>query len=123
MAERRFTLEEANALLGEVAPILEKLREANAVMSRRLDEVRSAATGNGGGPGGKEFLEATMAAGSAIERLGEMGVIVRDPASGLVDFPSERDGREVYLCWRLGEGDRIEWWHPPETGVAGRRRL
>ena len=48
--------------------------------------------------------------------------ILRDPDSGLVDFASERDGEQIYLCWRLGE-ERIAFWHPRDTGFMGRRPL
>ncbi len=51
-----------------------------------------------------------------------LGVILRDPDSGLVDFASERDGEPVYLCWRLGEA-RIGFWHPRDTGFMGRLPL
>jgi hypothetical protein len=57
-----------------------------------------------------------------VERISGLGIILRDVESGLVDFPAERDGNEVYLCWRLGE-DHVGYWHPPETGFAGRRPL
>jgi hypothetical protein len=48
--------------------------------------------------------------------------VLRDPRRGLVDFPSIRDGVEVYLCWQLDE-QRVEWWHEPEAGFAGRQPL
>ncbi|HUX86133.1 MAG TPA: DUF2203 family protein [Chloroflexota bacterium] len=41
---------------------------------------------------------------------------------GLVDFPAERDGRVVYLCWRRGE-DQIHYWHELDAGFAGRQPL
>lgn len=41
---------------------------------------------------------------------------------GLCDFPSQRDGREVYLCWRLGEPE-VHYWHELHTGFAGRQPL
>jgi hypothetical protein len=51
-----------------------------------------------------------------------LDVVLRDPRQGLVDFPSIRDGAEVYLCWKLDE-DRVEWWHAPDAGFAGRQPL
>jgi hypothetical protein len=50
------------------------------------------------------------------------GAIVKDYDSGLVDFPSERDGRRVLLCWRLGE-DEVGYWHGEDAGFAGRQPL
>ena len=51
-----------------------------------------------------------------------MGIVVRDPSSGLIDFPSKREGKVVFLCWRVGE-ERIAYWHDPESGFAGRKPL
>ena len=52
-----------------------------------------------------------------------IGVQLKDFARGLVDFPSMRDGRVILLCWELGEGDHIEWWHEVEAGYTGRQPL
>jgi hypothetical protein len=57
-----------------------------------------------------------------IEELTELGVQIKDLDSGLVDFPSYRDGEEILLCWQLGE-DEIAWWHTLGGGFAGRRPL
>jgi hypothetical protein len=57
-----------------------------------------------------------------LEEITDRGIIVRDVASGLVDFPSLREGREVYLCWISGE-DRIEYWHETDRGFAHRQPL
>ena len=50
------------------------------------------------------------------------GVEVKGPVEGLVDFPTEIDGRDAYWCWQVGESG-IEWWHPRDTGFAGRRPI
>jgi hypothetical protein len=52
-----------------------------------------------------------------------MGVIVRDVRSGLIDFPSMREGRLINLCWRRGEPLEIRWWHEVSVGFAGRQPL
>jgi hypothetical protein len=57
-----------------------------------------------------------------VEAINGQGVILRDPETGLLDFPTRIDGRDVFLCWRLGE-DRVSFWHGPETGFSGRRPL
>jgi hypothetical protein len=119
---RRFTVEEANALLPEVSPLVEALRRAHESMEERHDAVMESIPTNGGGKVHREFLDASIESAHALETLNEMGIVVRDPTSGLIDFPSLRDGREVFLCWRLGE-DAIAWWHPLETGFAGREPL
>jgi len=117
-----FTVDEANAMIPELVPILEELRAAQAVLAEEHDFIEKHARTNGGGAEGKEFLEAMTAAGRAIGSLTEAGLVVRDPASGLVDFPSERDGEQVFLCWRLGESE-VGWWHPTTSGFADRRPL
>ena len=122
MDERRFTVEEANELLPVVVPLLEVLRDAQRVMGELQDEVLGSVKSNGGGATGRRFLEASQEAGRSVTELSRLGIEVRDPETGLIDFPAERDGQEVYLCWRLGE-DRVAWWHPTDTGFGGRQPL
>lgn len=57
-----------------------------------------------------------------IQRIESFGVIVKDIDLGLVDFPSSIDGEAAYLCWKLGE-PVVAYWHGPDEGFAGRRRL
>ena len=60
---------------------------------------------------------------TVMAKLNELGIIVRDPERGLIDFPAETpDGRTYLLCWLDGE-DAIEWWHWPDDGFAGRTPL
>jgi len=122
MTEKRYTVEQANEALPAIVPLLEQLRDAQRAMAERHDDVVSSAAGNGGGSAGKEFLEASQAAGRALAEINTLGIFVRDPDSGLIDFPAERDGEEIYLCWRLGE-DAVAWWHPTDSGFAGRQPL
>jgi hypothetical protein len=119
---RIFALEEASALLPAVTPLLESLRAANDAMESRSEAVMESVPTNGGGAVHREFIDASRQAGRALDALNEMGVIVRDPATGLIDFPAMRDEDIVFLCWRLGE-DAIAWWHPTDTGFAGREPL
>jgi len=119
---RHFTAEEANALLPKVAPLVEELRDAQALMEERQDDVTESIPTNGGGAVHREFLDASTRAAGALQQLEELGLVVRDPSSGLVDFPTIREGQEVFLCWRLGE-EAVAWFHPPETGFAGRQPL
>ena len=58
----------------------------------------------------------------AFDRIGKSGVQVKDPREGLLDFPARRDGRDVLLCWKVGE-PTLSFWHHPEDGLAGRRRV
>ena len=132
MAERHFTPEEANALLGQVRPVAESLvahRRAFTVAAARRARLTQRISGNGGDfdpqePSeldGQLQREAEAVAG-AVEELQALGVLVKDLDRGLVDFPALRDGEEVLLCWQVGEGE-VAYWHGLEEGFAGRKPL
>ena len=59
---------------------------------------------------------------AGVARIDELGVTLREIETGLIDFPALVTGRQVWLCWRLGEGD-IDWWHELSEGFGGRRPL
>lgn len=59
---------------------------------------------------------------AGVARIDDLGVTLRDIESGLIDFPALVSGRQVWLCWRLGEGD-LAWWHEMSDGFGGRRSL
>jgi hypothetical protein len=122
--DRHFTVEEANAAIERVAPMLEKLRDAKAELldTEAREALTEAAPTNGGGEAGKQVGEAFLEVRRILVELTEAGIVVRDVDRGLIDFPSVRDGQEVYLCWQLGE-DRVAWWHDLESGFGGREPL
>ncbi len=120
--QRLFTLDEANELLSEVVPLLDSLRRAHAEMEGTHDDVMASIPTNGGGPVHRAFVEGATEASRVTARLSDLGIVVRDPATGLIDFPTERDGEIVFLCFRLGE-EAIAYWHPTDTGFAGRKPL
>ena len=122
MAEREFTVEEANAALPALRETLVRIREARQVVLSGGERVRRNAPTNGGGREGKEYWEALATLRRDVESLNQQGIILRDPESGLVDFPATRDGRAIFLCWRLDEGE-VGFWHGPEGGFAGRQPL
>jgi hypothetical protein len=132
VASRHFTPEEANALLPEVRPLAERLVERAAELDRaEAGHARLLARigGNGGNLPPSELAEATEAVAAAeaavarcVRRLHGLGVQVKDPRSGLVDFPALHEGREVLLCWRAGE-ESVAYWHGLEEGFAGRKAL
>ena len=121
---RHYTVEQANAALPWVSDRLTRIRDALLELlspeSARALELIDA--DDGGGYPGRAAAGATLALLAAASELQAVDVVLRDPQSGLIDFPSIRDGEEVYLCWRPGE-ERVEWWHEPEAGFAGRRPL
>ena len=122
--ERHYTLEEANAALERVTELLEGLRSARERLGDReaREALSEAAPANGGGTPGRTVSEGFLALRDALTELQEREIVLRDLDRGLVDFPSMRDGEEVYLCWEEGE-EEISWWHDPDTGFAGRQPL
>jgi len=69
-----------------------------------------------------EMAKAMKKLQGEVEKLEELGCILRDATVGLVDFPAVRLGERVWLCWRLGE-DHIGFWHTNHEGYAGRKRI
>lgn len=124
MDERLFTVDEANALLATLRPLLERLQEVQHRLADRelLQRLRTAAAGNGGGVAAREVMSMGDEFGRVTAEIEGLGVVVRDPATGLVDFPAEREGEAIYLCWRVGE-DAVGHWHDRDTGFIGRQPL
>lgn len=121
---RHYTLEEANAALGWVGDTIRELREAREGLGdeEARDALAESGPQNGGGKPGRVVSKAFLELRAALNRLEDADVVLRDIDRGLVDFPSLRDGREVYLCW-LEEEAAIGYWHDLEEGYAGRRPL
>ncbi|MEP7334891.1 MAG: DUF2203 domain-containing protein [Actinomycetota bacterium] len=132
MASRHFTREEANALLPQVRPLTERLVEHRASLAAAQLERKQLAlqiAGNGGGADltGAAALDEQIArehAGVArcVNAIHELGGVVKDADTGLVDFPTQVAGAEAFLCWRLGE-DEIAYWHGIDDGFSGRKPL
>jgi len=122
-----FTIEEANALLPSVRQILRRIQRSRRRISQYRNAAKLAAEGAEQGGGGMEggFLYATILTNftEEIAELEALGVQLKDFDRGLVDFPSLREGRVVLLCWQLGEGDELEWWHDMDAGFGGRTPL
>jgi hypothetical protein len=122
--ERHYSVEQANAALPWVGERVERIRDALETLDQpeqagAFERLESA---QGGGYPGRIAAGAVLALLSAATQLEALDIVLRDPRRGLVDFPSIRDGAEVYLCWKLDE-QRVEWWHDPEAGFAGRQPL
>jgi hypothetical protein len=111
---RHYSLEEASALLPWVEEQLVRLRSARDRLgdAEARAELAEAGQGNGGGSPGKVVSEGFLELREAMLGLREREIVLRDLDRGLIDFPSLRGDREVYLCWEEGE-----------TGFAGRRPL
>src|SRR5687768_5264287 len=97
-AMRLFTVDDANALLPQLTTVLEELREAHARLVGMRELIQASAGGNGGGKSGLDLLTASRETTESLQYLQQWGVLLRDPETGLVDFPAERDGEPIYLC-------------------------
>lgn len=122
-----FSLEEANNLLPEVSKLVKKIQRAHRQIMSQQSAAKQAAEfaeqGGGGIGNGVEYATNLIEMTSLVGELETLGVQLKDFSRGLIDFPSLRDGRVVLLCWQLGEGDQLEWWHDVEAGFAGRTPL
>lgn len=122
-----FTIQEANALLPSVKVILARIQRAHRGLAQYRDEARKAAEaaerGGGGIDRGVAYAGVLTEMTSQMSELETLGVQLKDFERGLIDFPSLRDGRVVLLCWQMGEGDELEWWHDVDAGFAGRTPL
>lgn len=120
-----FSVGEANALLPELKEILDEARARRDAMREKSPDLRpilEASPGNGGGRKGSEFGVDAYRLHLALGRITELGVVLKDLDSGLLDFPHRREGRVVFLCWHPPE-ERVGYWHEIEAGYAGRRPL
>ncbi|HET7632882.1 MAG TPA: DUF2203 domain-containing protein [Gemmatimonadaceae bacterium] len=124
-----FTVEQANATLPLVRKIVADVVREHATWREKVLEFDLATS--------SARTEAELARVQVLERevqarareiagfqreLGALGIELKDPRLGLVDFPSEMTGRRVLLCWRLGESE-VQYWHEPDAGYAGRQPL
>lgn len=122
MSEKRYTIEEANALLPYLAPTLVELREKFEEAAKIREVVSGIATTNGWSPSRDEWSRTLARVGELIDRLQEWEIMIRDIGTGLVDFPATVEGADAWLCWRLGE-EEIGYWHPIDEGFGSRRPL
>ncbi|MBD0253972.1 MAG: DUF2203 domain-containing protein [Rubrobacter sp.] len=123
--ERLFTVEEANALIPTLRGILDELalhRDALRERAPDMQPILEASTGNGGGRVGSEYSAETYNLYLTVERIRKLGVVLKDLDMGLLDFPHEREGRIVFLCWHPPE-ENVAYWHDLDAGYAGRQPL
>ncbi|MEA3199751.1 MAG: hypothetical protein QOE90_1179 [Thermoplasmata archaeon] len=135
-APRTFTPEEAQALLPQVRPLLAQLRDAFHGFRFAREQWTELREVYGEDPASVEqhpahdeavrWRREAEAQGqrvqALVDELDALGVEVKDPMLGLIDFYAQREGELVYLCFRDDE-DALRYWHPLSTGFAGRRPL
>ena len=132
MRERQYTLEEANATLPWLEEVLARmvpLREQLGSQQNELMSLMQHRSGNGVTSNDQEIEESQRTQDDLarqlrqdLQEITDRGIMVRDIVRGLVDFPSEREGQTIFLCWLRGE-PQIDYWHGTNEGFGSRRRL
>ncbi|MBA2569658.1 MAG: DUF2203 domain-containing protein [Chloroflexi bacterium] len=126
---RYYAIDDANARVREVRPILERLRDDRDAVAGAQQELARFRQSNGSDDHARELADRETVLRDVVRRMQRdvaridaWGITLRDIPSGLIDFPALANGRPIWLCWRLGEGD-IGWWHEVNEGFGGRRQL
>ena len=132
MEQHHFTLEEANEMLPWLAETLSGLmpmREELAERQQELLVLLRLRQGNGASSKESQTVDLqrtvdrlTNQLQRRLREINQKGIIVRDLSRWLVDFPSDRDGREIYLCWIRGELE-IAYWHETNEGFGSRQPI
>lgn len=124
MGRRFFTVGEANELIPFLSSKLRELRTLHqslrvwGALNPSADEIGL----RGGTPVPTRYVELLVSLSGLVEEICSEGCQLKDLDSGLVDFPTIWEGREVFLCWKLGESE-VRHWHEIEAGFAGRQSL
>jgi hypothetical protein len=130
--KKLYTVAEANAALPLVKAIVRDVAELARELRERHERLSTVQAGDSRGRDAlhqEELDQAQVEFDRGRERMEELegelrqlGVELKDYVTGLIDFRSRMGGREVYLCWRLGEAD-VSHWHELDAGFAGRKPL
>ena len=120
-----FSVEEANAYIPQLLiniPRIQILMKSLTDEYLDVDKARKKVQLNGGSMQGADYLNCVLKINYLTDELESKGCVLKGIEHGLVDFPSLRDGKEVYLCWKNPE-QRIEYWHDIQSGFTGRQRI
>lgn len=123
--KKHFTLEEANKLVPEFSQYFEEIFQLheNLRPERKQKElVTQTLSKNGGWSKSAEYLENSFKVSKILDKILKSGAVVKDLQRGLIDFPHLSEGKEVFLCWEVGEKE-IKFWHDLESGYPGRQPL
>jgi len=120
---RLYTLETANRSLPYVRAVVKEIRERYAHIQELSDRRDSLPRSE---EKARDALREEIRADAdrlqeCIDELRALDVDLKDYEGGLVDFPSELEGRRIVLCWRHGERE-VAWWHETDAGCAGRQQ-
>ena len=125
MTRKHFTVGEANQTLPRLVRLMHALQHKLQWMSAHQP--------TGGGPASEHnivnegpvdpaYFRTLVTVRRIVKEVEAMGVQIKDARNGLVDFPSRLYGRDVLLCWKLGES-KVRFWHDPDSGYSGRQPL
>jgi hypothetical protein len=120
-----FTLREANEAMKTVRPLMDEVQAIRQRIMEKQPEAWPAmekSAGNGGNRALSNMVQDFERLDALVHRIQDAGAQIKDLNIGLLDFPALKDGREVCLCWKHGEGD-IAYWHEVEAGYAGRQPI
>jgi hypothetical protein len=123
--EKLFTLEEANNLIPRLRPLIKRIvssRQSLLDIQDEIQKARNKAKYDGGSLQGADYVRFLSSFTLSISEIEKIGVIVKDFRTGLCDFPHLKDGRVIYLCWKMDE-EKIEYWHEVDAGFAGRQPI
>ncbi len=124
-SKRYFTLAEANAALETVRPRMQEAHNIRTQILKQRPEVWPAiarSVGNGGNATLSKLVREFDRLDRVVHEILAAGAEIKDINSGLLDFPAMRQGREVCLCWKLGE-PAVQFWHEVDAGFAGRQPI
>ena len=122
MTAKVFDVSQAQAALSLLMELLPRVRDARRALVDASERITEAVEADGGGVAGTDWFTAQERLREDLTTLADEGILLRDPEIGLVDFPAEREGRRVYLCWRLGEAS-VSWFHEEHAGYSNRKPL
>jgi hypothetical protein len=126
---RYFGIDEANERLADVRPLLEQLRDDRERVAELQAELQRDREANGSAEHAEQLAQRQTELRIIVRRMQQSvlqidgwGITLREIGTGLIDFPALANGRPIWLCWRLGEGD-VEWWHETNVGFDQRQPL
>jgi hypothetical protein len=124
VTRKHFTVVEANQTLPRLVRLMHALQHKLQWMSAHQPGGRPMSEHNivNEGPVEPNYFRSLVTVRSIVKDVESMGVQIKDARNGLVDFPSRLYGRDVLLCWKLGES-KVRFWHDPDSGYAGRQPL
>jgi hypothetical protein len=120
-----FTLQQANETIKNIRPVMDEIQDIRRKILEKQPEAWTAiekSVGNGGNRTLSRMVQDFERLDALIHLILDTGAQIKDINIGLLDFSALKDGREVYLCWKYGEGD-IAFWHEVDDGFAGRQPI